>query len=183
MHESAVSAQLVASGGLQIDFWKNNSTSRCSVRLTPCEVPVGTSPVGAVPSRLLDAASWATQGCAPLFRSATTFLRSGSLLPRRALAAGIRRSTCTVPRRPAFRRGSAPTAGSAPTRRAASIAQSTRLLLSNDLIATVVRRCDCSSFVGYFFWKSKFCPRAASRPGRAAELCSGLAASRQLRSA
>jgi hypothetical protein len=42
-----------------------------------------------VPYRLLDEASWATQGCAPLFRSAITFAA------RRALAAGIRRSTCT----------------------------------------------------------------------------------------
>jgi len=36
----------------------------------------------------LDEASWATQGCAPLFRSAITFAA------RRALAAGIRTSTC-----------------------------------------------------------------------------------------
>ena len=35
-------------------------------------------------------ASWATQGCAPLFRSAITFSA------RRALAAGIRRSTCST---------------------------------------------------------------------------------------
>jgi len=41
-------------------------------------------------SYLLDEASWATQGCAPLFRSAITFAA------RRALAAGIRRSTCTA---------------------------------------------------------------------------------------
>ena len=34
--------------------------------------------------------SWATQGCAPLFRSAITFSA------RRALAAGIRRSTCSA---------------------------------------------------------------------------------------
>jgi hypothetical protein len=40
--------------------------------------------------RLLDEASWATQGCAPLFRSAITFAAG------RALAAGIRRSTCTA---------------------------------------------------------------------------------------
>ena len=40
--------------------------------------------------RLLDEASWATQGCAPLFRSAITFSA------RRALAAGIRRSTCST---------------------------------------------------------------------------------------
>ena len=45
---------------------------------------------GAVPYRLLDEASWATQGCAPLFRSAITFAAG------RALAAGIRRSTCTA---------------------------------------------------------------------------------------
>ena len=45
---------------------------------------------GAVPYRLLDEASWATQGCAPLFRSAITFSA------RRALAAGIRRSTCSA---------------------------------------------------------------------------------------
>ena len=44
---------------------------------------------GAVPYRLLDEASWATQGCAPLLRSAITFSA------RRALAAGIRRSTCS----------------------------------------------------------------------------------------
>ena len=43
-----------------------------------------------MPYRLLDEASWATQGCAPLFRSAITF----SAL--RALAAGIRRSTCSA---------------------------------------------------------------------------------------
>ena len=45
---------------------------------------------GAVPYRLLDDASWATQGCAPLFRSALTFAA------RRALATGIRLSTCTA---------------------------------------------------------------------------------------
>ena len=45
---------------------------------------------GAVPYRLLDEASWVTQGCAPLFRSAITFSA------RRALAAGIRRSTCSA---------------------------------------------------------------------------------------
>ena len=43
-----------------------------------------------MPYRLLDEASWATQGCAPLFRSAITFSA------RRALAAGIRRSTCSA---------------------------------------------------------------------------------------
>ena len=45
---------------------------------------------GAVPYRLLDEASWATQGCAPLLRSAIAFSA------RRALAAGIRRSTCSA---------------------------------------------------------------------------------------
>jgi hypothetical protein len=40
---------------------------------------------GTVPYRLLDESSWATQGCAPLFRSAITFAA------RRALAAGILR--------------------------------------------------------------------------------------------
>ena len=42
-----------------------------------------------MPYRLLDEASWATQGCAPLLRSAITFSA------RRALAAGVRRSTCS----------------------------------------------------------------------------------------
>ena len=42
---------------------------------------------GAVPYRPLDEASWATQGRAPLLRSAIAFSA------RRALAAGIRRST------------------------------------------------------------------------------------------
>jgi len=45
---------------------------------------------GAVPYRLLDEASWATQGCAPLLRSAIAFSA------RRVLAAGIRRSTCSA---------------------------------------------------------------------------------------
>ena len=45
---------------------------------------------GAVPYRLLDEASWATQGCAPLLRSAIAFSA------RRALAAGIRRGTCSA---------------------------------------------------------------------------------------
>ena len=45
---------------------------------------------GAVPYRLLDEASWATQGCAPLLRSAIAFSA------RRALAAGIRRSNCSA---------------------------------------------------------------------------------------
>ena len=45
---------------------------------------------GAVPYRLLDEARWATQGCAPLLRSAIAFSA------RRALAAGIRRSTCSA---------------------------------------------------------------------------------------
>ena len=81
---------------------------------------------GAVPYRLLDEASWATQGCAPLFRSAITFAA------RRALAAGIRRSTCTA----AEARFAERTDWLGPdARRAASIAQSTRLLLSSDLVA------------------------------------------------
>ena len=42
------------------------------------------------PYRLLDEASWATQGCAPLLRSAIAFSA------RRAHAAGIRRSTCSA---------------------------------------------------------------------------------------
>jgi hypothetical protein len=42
-----------------------------------------------VPYRLLHEASWATQGCTPLLRSALTFSA------RRALAAGIQRSTCS----------------------------------------------------------------------------------------
>ena len=52
---------------------------------------------GAVPYRLLDEASWATQGCAPLLRSAITFSarRAITFSARRALAAGIRRSTCS----------------------------------------------------------------------------------------
>ena len=45
--------------------------------------------VSPLPYRMLDEASWATQGCAPLLRSAITFSA------RRALAAGIRRSTCS----------------------------------------------------------------------------------------
>ena len=44
----------------------------------------------AIEYRLLDEASWATQGCAPLLRSAIAFSA------RRALAAGIRRSTCSA---------------------------------------------------------------------------------------
>ena len=35
--------------------------------------PISARAAGAVPYRLLDEASWATQGCAPLFRSAITF--------------------------------------------------------------------------------------------------------------
>ncbi len=95
---------------------------------------------GAVPYRLLDEASWATQGCAPLFRSAITFAA------RRALAAGIRGSTCTAAEARPHRRASAPTdwlrvhPRPPPTWRAASIAQSTRPApaehwLSSDLVA------------------------------------------------
>ena len=88
---------------------------------------------GTVPYRLLDESSWATQGCAPLFRSAITFAA------RRALAAGILRSTCTAAEA-RFANPASPSAptGSAPTRRAASIAQSTRLLLSSDLVGCVL---------------------------------------------
>ena len=81
---------------------------------------------GAVPYRLLDEASWATQGCAPLLRSAIAFSA------RRALAAGIRRSTCSAAEATYVQccdRISPP-----PTRRAASTARWTRLLLSSDLL-------------------------------------------------
>ena len=80
---------------------------------------------GAVPYRLLDEASWATQGCAPLLRSAIAFSA------RRALAAGIRRSTCSAAEATSF---SAATISPPPTRRAASTARLTRLLLSSDLL-------------------------------------------------
>ena len=91
---------------------------------------------GAVPYRLLDEASWATQGCAPLLRSAIAFSA------RRALAAGIRRGTCSAARRPPT--FSAATISPPPTRRAASTARWTRLLLSSDLLrvsgCSVLRR-------------------------------------------
>ena len=80
---------------------------------------------GAVPYRLLDEASWATQGCAPLLRSAIAFSA------RRALAAGIRRSTCSAAEATYVR---AATISPPPTRRAASTARLTRLLLSSDLL-------------------------------------------------
>jgi len=83
---------------------------------------------GAVPYRLLDEASWATQGCAPLLRSAITFSA------RRALAAGIRRSTCSGAEAAFLRSLSAATISPPPTRRAASTARLTRLLLSSDLL-------------------------------------------------
>ena len=79
-----------------------------------------------MPYRLLDEASWATQGCAPLLRSVITFSA------RRALAAGIRRSTCSGAEAPPTL--SAATISPPPTRRAASTARLTRLLLSSDLL-------------------------------------------------
>ena len=83
---------------------------------------------GAVPYRLLDEASWATQGCPPMFRSAITFSA------RRALAAGIRRSTCSAAEAAYFERKSNRTMTSPSlTRRAASTAQSPRFLLRSDL--------------------------------------------------
>ena len=87
---------------------------------------------GVVPYRLLDEASWATQGCAPLLRSAITFSA------RRALAAGIRRSTCSAARRP-LTLSAAVTISPPPTRRAASTARLTRLLLSSDLLTGAER--------------------------------------------
>jgi hypothetical protein len=83
-----------------------------------------------VPYRLLDEASWASQPrrgvplC--LLRSAITFSA------RRALAAGIRRSTCSGAEAAYVERCDDKPA--APTRRAASIARWTRLLLSSDLL-------------------------------------------------
>ena len=81
---------------------------------------------GAVPYRLLNETSWATQGCAPLFRSAITFSA------RRALAAGIRRSTCSAAEAAYFERHDDQRRPPL-TRRAASTAQSTRFLLRSDL--------------------------------------------------
>jgi hypothetical protein len=83
---------------------------------------------GAVPYRLLDVASWATQGCAPLLSSAITFSA------RRALAAGIRRSTCSGAEAAYVERCDESTISPPPTRRAASTARLTRLLLSSDLL-------------------------------------------------
>jgi hypothetical protein len=62
--------------------------------------------VGAVPYRLLDEASWATQGCAPLFRSAITLASVGaSTCPCRlpaCRAQRVRRAhQLARPRRPA----------------------------------------------------------------------------------
>ena len=74
-----------------------------------------------MPYRLLDEACWATQGCAPLLRSAIAFSA------RRALAAGIRRSTCSAAEAATLR---AATISPPPTRRAASTARLTRLLLA-----------------------------------------------------
>ena len=52
---------------------------------------------------------------------------------RRALAAGIRRSTCSAAEATYVQRCDEPTISPPPTRRAASIARWTRLLLSSDL--------------------------------------------------
>jgi hypothetical protein len=83
-----------------------------------------------VPYRLLDEASWATQGCAPLaplFRSAITFSA------RRALAAGIRRSTCSGAEAAYVER--AATAQPAPDPACCfDCPRLTRLLLSSDLL-------------------------------------------------
>ena len=83
---------------------------------------------GAVPYRLLDEASWATQGCAPLLRSAIAFSA------RRALAAGIRRSTCSAAEATYVHSALRATISPPPTRRAASTARLTRLLLSSDVL-------------------------------------------------
>ena len=86
---------------------------------------------GAVPYRLLDEASWATQGCAPLLRSAIAFSA------RRALAAGIRRSTCSAAEATYVQRCDdqpPPRPGRPAGRRAASTARLTRLLPISDLL-------------------------------------------------
>jgi len=84
--------------------------------------------VGAVPYRLLDEASWATQGCAPLFRSAITIRRSKHLpVPTACLPRAEARFEARFAERTNWLGPDA--------RRAASIAQSTRLLLSSDLVA------------------------------------------------
>ena len=82
---------------------------------------------GAVPYRLLDEASWATQGCAPLLRSAITFSA------RRALAAGIRRSTCSGAEAAYVVRGCDDQPAPDPAR-CFDWARLTRLLLSSDLL-------------------------------------------------
>ena len=81
---------------------------------------------GAVPYRLLDEASWATQGCAPLLRSAITFSA------RRALAAGIRQSTCSGAEAAYAQRCDDQPAHD--PRRATSTARLTRLLPISDLL-------------------------------------------------
>ena len=87
---------------------------------------LGSRALCAVPYRLLDEASWATQGCAPLLRSAITFSA------RRALAAGSRRSTCSGAEAACVER--CDDRSPPPTRRAASTARLNRLLLSSDLL-------------------------------------------------
>ena len=80
-----------------------------------------------MPYRLLDEASWATQGCAPLLRSAITFSA------RRALAAGIRRSTCSGAEAAYVVRGCDDQPAPDPAR-CFDWARLTRLLLSSDLL-------------------------------------------------
>ena len=114
---------------------------------------------GAVPYRLLDEASWATQGCAPLLRSAITFSA------RRVLAAGIRRSTCSGAEAAYVERCDdqpAPDPACTPlTRHAASTARLTRLLLSSDLLRVAgwsVLRCgSLLSLVFYFMLLTAIC--------------------------
>ena len=81
---------------------------------------------GAVPYRLLDDASWATQGCAPLFRSDLTFAA------RRALATGIRLSTCTAAEAATAERRD-PLAADLALDASTARARLTRLLLVSDL--------------------------------------------------
>ena len=71
-------------------------------------------------------AKWATQGCTPLLRTAITFSA------RRALTAGIRRSTCSGAEAAYDERWD--DVSLPPTRRAASTARLTRLLLGSDLL-------------------------------------------------
>ena len=82
---------------------------------------------GAVPYRLLDEASWATQGCV----LPSSALQSPSLLAGRLLLASV--GAPALPRRPAS--PSAPTDWLGPATRRAGLrlpTQSTRLLLSSE---------------------------------------------------